>query len=115
VPNPFGDQLTPDQLNQVNALRGHATYQRPDVQHQMGLGPMFGGGMTAFLNALHMGQGPMMHGQPIPGAPNTQFPLNPGAGGPIQGQQMPAQPMIGSSLSVTGATPATSPFGLPHY
>lgn len=50
--------------------------ERRDYRHdQMG-----GGGMPG------QGNGPsMQHG---PG-PNTQFPLNPGAGGPIQGQQVP--------------------------
>lgn len=59
--------------------------------------------------------GPAMGGMPIPGAPapNTQFPLNPGAGGPIQGQQVPGQ--VGTQLGVIGATPAGSPFGLPSY
>jgi hypothetical protein len=75
------------------------------------------GGWAALLNALrhgHMG-GPVMGGGPIPGqpAPNTQFPLNPGMGGPIQGQQMPG--MVGTSLGVNGAVPAASPFELPRY
>jgi hypothetical protein len=65
-----------------------------------------------------MGMGPVMTpggggNGPIPGTPNTQFPLNPG-----QMPQMPPTPAyggIGSQLGVIGANPAGSPFGLPSY
>ena len=70
--------------------------------------------------------------------PNTQFPLNPGMGGPIHGQQvpntqfplnpgapawtppaniMPQMPMspVGSSYGVRGMSQPSSPYALPTY
>ena len=79
-----------------------------------------GHGFRSMLNALrgmfggHRMDGAPIPGSPAPGMPNTQFPLNPGMGGPIQGQQVPGS-MVGTQLGVIGATPATSPFGLPGY
>lgn len=59
---------------------GQMPMQGENFQYQMGMGhPAMGPGMGQPGGQFQFGQG----------QPNTQFPLNPGMGGPMHGQQVP--------------------------